>query len=48
MIYAFKNALLLLLLHNFIRAHEDNDIDQGLSRRDISESSEVIIMKWHM
>ena len=29
-----------MVLRNFIRAHEDNDIGQKLSRRDTCESSE--------
>ena len=36
-----------MVLHNFIKAHEDNVFGQGLSRRDTCESSEeVIMMKW--
>ena len=29
-----------MVLHNFIRSHEDNDIGQRLSRRDSCESRE--------
>ena len=32
-----------IVLHNFIRAHEDNDIRQGLSRRDTCESSRRLL-----
>ena len=29
-----------MVLHNYIRAHEDNDLGQGLSRQGTCESSE--------
>ena len=32
-----------IVLHNFIRAHEDNDIRQGLFRRDTCESSRRLL-----
>ena len=35
-----------IVLHNFIRAHEDNDIRQGLSRRDTCESSRRLL-RWN-
>ena len=32
-----------IVLHNFFRAHEDNDIRQGLFRRDTCESSRRLL-----